>query len=370
MSDRTGPARCWHVDTWPALDRNAWILGLTPGDPFDDNPRYGASLRTASQGKIRRGYGRWLDFLAAQAWLDPLQPPLARVTRARLRAYFGALRAAGNADYTLIGRFSELEAAMKIMAPGQPTAWIRRPKGPTIYATLRKTKRALLVPDAGVLYDWALSIMEAAGWASTARAVLIDWRDGLLLAMFAARARRLRPMAALRIGDELVQREDCYRIDLPAHLVKTGTPDRFDLPTQLTPYIRHYLDVIRPALLQGRQHDALWISHRGDPLTAKAIQHQVTRRTRARFGTGFGPHRFRHAIGTTAPMRDPDHPGVGAELLGISREVLEQHYNRAGQSRAARMMDQTLRRRRARLAQARRVIPAAVARGNGAPARP
>jgi len=26
--------RCWRVDEWPELDRIAWNLALTPGDPF------------------------------------------------------------------------------------------------------------------------------------------------------------------------------------------------------------------------------------------------------------------------------------------------------------------------------------------------
>jgi hypothetical protein len=79
--------------------------GCSPGDPFDDDPHYGAALRPHSREQIRKGCGRWLCFLAARGWLDPLQPPLQRVTRERLRAYFHTLRGAGNADDTIIGRF-------------------------------------------------------------------------------------------------------------------------------------------------------------------------------------------------------------------------------------------------------------------------
>ena len=75
----------------------------------------------------------------------------------------------------------------------------------------------------------------------------------------------------------------------------------------------------------------------------------MTKLTRGRFGIAFGPHRFRHAIATTAPMRDPSHPGVAAGLLGISKEVVEQSYNRAGQSQAAIDFDLAFTRRRTRL---------------------
>jgi hypothetical protein len=33
-----------------------------------------------------------------------------------------------------------------------------------------------------------------------------------------------------------------YRIELTPEQAKTGKPDRFDLPAQLTPYIRHHLN--------------------------------------------------------------------------------------------------------------------------------
>jgi integrase len=141
-------------------------------------------------------------------------------------------------------------------------------------------------------------------------------------------------MALLRVGRELVQRDGRFRIELTPDQVKTGKPDRFDLPDQLTPYIRHYLDAVRPALLRGRLEDAFWINALGGPLTAGAIQSRIFRLSKRRFGKSFGPHRFRHAIGTTAPLRDPRHPGLAAGLLGISAEVLEQHYNRSGQCQA------------------------------------
>ncbi|HYZ24258.1 MAG TPA: integrase, partial [Rhodopila sp.] len=102
-----------------------------------------------------------------------------------------------------------------------------------------------------------------------------DYRDGLLLAVLAARGRRWRSMALLRVGRELILHEDQYRIELPAEQVKTRKPDQFDLPTVLTPYMWHYLAVIRPALLQSESHDALWVSPSGRPWTAGAIHQRV-----------------------------------------------------------------------------------------------
>jgi site-specific recombinase XerC len=337
------PVRCWKLAEWPEQDRAIWVCNCAPGDPYDQPwCHYGGSLRPDSLHKTCKGYGRWLCFLDSRDWLDPLEPPLARVTRRRLRAYFHALRRAGNADYTIIGRFCELTMAMKILAPGADVSWIRRPDGPSIYAILPKRKRALLVPDSKVMFDWAVDMMDDA-------ASPVAFRDGLLLALLAARGRRLRSMTLIRVGEELILRSERYRIELKPWQVKTNKRDHFNLPEVLAPYVRHYLAIARPALLQGQSHDAVWITHYGKPWTAAGIQLRVWKLTRKRFGQGFGPHRFRHALATTATLRLPSHPGLAAGMMGISAQVVNEHYDRASQVEATIQVDAALARRLARL---------------------
>jgi len=203
-------------------------------------------------------------------------------------------------------------------------------------------RRALLVPDSGVLFEWGVDMMDT---ALSARV----YQDGLLVAVFASRGRRLRSMALLRVGHELIRRGDHYRIELTPEQVKTDKRDCFDLPAALTPYVRHHLTAVRPALLRGQLHDALWIGHRGEAWAASGIQHHIRVLTRKRFGLSFGPHRFRHAIATTATLRDPAYPGLAAGLLGITGQVVEEHYDRASQSQAAMMFDEAFARRRDRL---------------------
>jgi hypothetical protein len=53
-----------------------------------------------------------------------------------------------------------------------------------------------------------------------------------------------------------------------------------------------------------------------------------------------------------APVVRHTHPGLAVGVLGISGAVLEEHYNRAGQSQAVTMFDQAAARRRARLRRA------------------
>jgi hypothetical protein len=339
----------WRFDRWPEADRAAWIRDISPGDPFDD-PHYGNTLAEETLKKTRKGYGRWLSFLASRGWFNPDEPALARVTRPRLRAYFRTLLKAGYASATIISLFSDLERALRILAPGNDVAWVRKPDGATIHSLLRKTQRVLVVPHSDVLFAWGLDMMDDAASQSLKSAHLTAYRDGLLIAVFAARGRRLRSMSLLRVDQELRRYEHLFRIQLTPGQVKTRKHDRFNLPAPLTPYVLRYLEVVRPALLRGRSCDAVWITKGGGKLSPSGIQARMLKLSKQRFGTAFGPHRFRHAIGTTAPLRDPANPGVAAGMLGISKEVLEWHYNRAGQSQAttafAKLIDQKRRDRR------------------------
>ncbi|MBU6497089.1 MAG: integrase [Rhodospirillales bacterium] len=333
---------------WRERDREAWIAGTTPGDPFDD-AKCADHLSPSSVAKALRGYDRYQAFLAARGRLDPSADLMALMTERLRRAYFVSMRRAGNAPYTIIGRFAELRMAVRIMAPEADAGQVVRLGGVTVYSLLPKTRRNLLVPDAGVLVAWALGMMDKAMAAPDTLAARLALRDGLILAMLAARGRRLRAMVALCVGQELKEQGDRYMIDLPPHLVKTKKPDRFLLPAELTPYMRHYLAVVRPALLKRHNHAALWPTQSGKPLTAKGFQAMVFRRTRVRFGTEFGPHRFRHALDTTAALRAPDQPELGARVLNISPAVSEAHYNRAGQIEATMMLDTINQRRRKEL---------------------
>ena len=58
--------------------------------------------------------------------------------------------------------------------------------------------------------------------------------------------------------------------------------------------------------------------------------------SKARFGTAFGPHRFRHALATTAARVDRSNTGLAAAVLAVSETVVEGHYNLAKQEHAAR----------------------------------
>ncbi len=335
---KTGARAIWPslpLPEWPEADRQAWRAN-TERSRRHRRPKPADRYADASLHKFAQGYSRWLGFLAAEGRLDPAIPPGDRITEERLDAYFDALQACDNADYTIVGRFQELAAALAILEPGRDWRWVRGPRGGVIPRHLR-TRRQLVVPHPRVLYRWGCKLMDTASSAGASVAAALQFRDGLIIALEAARARRLRSMAGLQLGTELSrQRDGCWGIDLPPSRVKTRQNDSFSLPAHLTPYIDRYLDEVRPFLLHGRESTAVWIGNNGQDLRQKTYGEMYGLRTRQRFKIRFGPHRNRHAAATAGAIDAPHDPTLVARMLGITPGVVSEAYNRAGQTGAAK----------------------------------
>ena len=332
---------CVKPDAWPKADRSLWEAACRPASITEEGGE-AAALRPDSRKKIVKGYGAWLSFLAARGWLVTEETPAQRATRARLAAYFAAMEALNRRPYSILGRFMELRMALKAMAPRVNTAWILAPNGLTIRQILDPAPRAMTIPDAKVLFQWGLKLMDSTKLEDPRRHGLVQFRDGLLIAMLAARGRRLRSMALLRLGQEFIRCGNGYRVELQPSQVKTGKSDSFDLPARLSSYIDIYLQTVRPALLRDHCHNALWVGIDGRPLEAKGIQEMVCKRSKTRFGIAFGPHRFRHSIATTVPLLAPEVPGLASPLLGISKDTVQAHYDRASQVMAVKLFQEML----------------------------
>ncbi len=320
---------------WPQADREAWLANTERGRRHR-RPRRADHYADASLKKFRNGYSRWLGFLAHQEILDHALTPGQRISEERLDAYFDALQAAGNADHTVVGRFRELASALALLEPGQDWRWVRGPRGGVIPRHLR-TKRQLVVPHPRVLYWWGCKLMDTASAAGSNLGAALQFRDGLIISIEAARARRLRSMAGLQVGTELSRQPDGrWRIDLPPNRVKTRRSDSFLLPIQLTPYVDRYLGDVRPFLLRGRESSAMWIGNKGQDLSQKTYGEMYGLRAKQRFKIRFGPHRNRHAAATASAIDAPHDPTLAARMMAITPGVVGEAYNRAGQAGAAK----------------------------------
>jgi hypothetical protein len=325
--------RCLKFIEWPSDHKKAWLAGIEPGDGLDDF-RYGAGLKPRTLSKIEKGYGRWLGFLAHRGLLEVASVPGSPVTAQNIRAYIRLMQALGNRDYTVVGRVVELQLALRILEPSQDFRWLTSPGGTALRSILTMAARRLERYDTRHLYLWGLHLMDTSLVRSPVRR-RVQFRDGLLIAVLASRAPRLRSVTAICFGQHVIRADKGFRLIFGSEDIKTNRPIEYRLPASLTPYIERYLEVERRELLKGQSHDAFWVNWNGDPLGEVGVEKRIRWHSEKKFGKAFGPHRFRHALGTSQAIEDPANPAAGAVILGISPAMVEKHYNVGGQVEAA-----------------------------------
>jgi integrase/recombinase XerD len=209
------------------------------------------------------------------------------VTRERIAAYLVEL-ASVCAPYTQVCRIQELYDAMRVLAGKCDWSWLAQ-----LLATLRcraepvRDKRNRLRP-VGELIQLGRRLMTEAemarGWSAQRRAV--QYRDGLIIAVLAYRPVRLSNLAAIRLGQHLVEQNGLFWIIFSAAETKTHQRYEAIFPEALVPDLNRYLTRHRPELLKGEQKpfpaelDALWVSEVATPLDADSLANRIRKQTR------------------------------------------------------------------------------------------
>jgi integrase/recombinase XerD len=363
VDPKKDPARrCLKVNAWPEADRRAWQAALREGDIFEPA---GIATRWAARTrhKVAVAYGRWLTWLERVGRLDAALGPADRITPTNVRQYIADLQSNGNSSYTVLGRVRDLVNAITAIAPEQDWGWLRR-----LARRLRRTvksvrnKRARVVPSELIL-ALGLELMADADRPSDASMFerASRYRDGLMIALLAARPLRRRNFASIEIGRHLVKVSQRYSLRFDAAETKTGAPIDDFIPIALNIHLERYLFHYRP-FLAGRtgrwknRHPglrppgmSLWVSTYCSAMSEGAIYDQIRKVTRARFGHALNPHLFRDCAATSIATEDPEHVYIVKSVLGHgSLQTSEKYYNHAQSLDATRQFQQfilTLRRR-------------------------
>jgi integrase len=213
-----------------------------------------------------------------------------------------------------------------------------------------RNKRALVIPSDQIL-AFGLELMAEAegpvGGSEFARAS--RYRDGLMIALLAARPLRRRNFAAIEIGRHLLREGDQYVLRFEGEETKTGAAIEDLVPARLTHYLERYLSCYRPFLAgrtelwvdRRRQLNvvgmALWVSTFCSAMSQGAVYEQIRKLTRARFGRALTPHLFRDSAATSIATEDPEHVYVAKSVLGHSSlQTSEKHYIHAQSLQASR----------------------------------
>jgi integrase len=337
--------QCRKLEDWPDLDRRLWNAALMPGDLLEDG---GARSRYSDLSNLTvvTGYGRWLTWLDRQGLLGSRAKPDERITPCRVRDYVTALEAV-NATLTVLSRLQQLRAAAIVMGPQQDWSWISRiiSRVQSRHRPARpKRPRLIAVTE---LFDLGLTLMAGTDREHVAKRKAILYRDGLMIALLAARPLRLRNLLGLVLNDTLVRVRDLWLIQIPAADTKTKEPIELYWPEPLIAPLETYLTCHRIVLGQGygrwtRHIDGvLWLSANGLPMTRHTAYMRIAARTRDGLGRSINPHLFRDCAATSIAIDDPDHIGIASRLLSHrAASTAERYYNHARGVEAARLMQQ------------------------------
>ena len=316
-------------DAWPEADRRAWEAAVRPGDVLEDG---GPASHWAPRTKrtILYGYRRWLGHLAIN---DPDQltsAPMERIHAESIRNYVETL----DASITPAGTFNyvkHLYYAARVMGPERDWAWLGEIARRLEQRVVPTNKRPRMV-SASRLFELGIELMTKAEQADdmVPRTRALLYRDGLIIALLAARPFRRRTFAVIEIGTSLVRVGDGYALVFSPDETKNHRAVETFVPGVLVPYVESYLTAHRPNIFGAGSHQGLWASAKGRPMTEEAIYERVCLHTRDAFGRSINPHLFRDCLATEIAIEDPVNVRIAADMLGhISLETTERYYIQA-----------------------------------------
>jgi site-specific recombinase XerD len=170
-----------------------------------------------------------------------------------------------------------------------------------------------------------------------------DSRDGLMIALLAARPLRIENFATLQIGKHLRATSSGFLLDIPGEETKSGRPIETFVPEMLCPWLSIYLEEYRPNLLRGRQSSYLWVHNTGHSYQPGSLSQRISKLTARALGVAISPHLFRDCAATTIATDDPEHVLIIASILGhTTLKTAERHYNHAQGLEANRRIQATL----------------------------
>ena len=325
------------VAEWPDIDRQLWKAGIEPDDGLGPS-RHADRLSPASSANAKKAYGRFLAVLAENGRLDPSGRPAVRVTRSHAMLFVRALEARKNTHHSIYERMQSLLLALRIMEPASNFKWLT-----DRLDRLHIQRRDIVVFDSQDLEDWGHELMDEALAHADPTYRRVWFRNGLMIAIFATSAPRIRSLASMRLGRQIRRMESgAWELAFSEKDVKTGRPIEHPVRANLWSRIDRYVEVERAEALAGRTHDAFWVGKFGEKLELRAIEGMIRRASKAKFGVAFGTHRFRHSLATTAAYAAPSNPGLAAGALGISEKVLADHYNKARNHHAFLRLQETM----------------------------
>jgi len=335
---------------WPENDRHAWSGALVERGPFNSGPA--AHWAARSRQTIASGYGRWIGRIAVEDPPALLLAPADRMTPERLKQFIAALELEitpnGVANYV-----KHTYDALRVMAPSKDWSWLKNVKAALERKRTPKRKRHR-TPDPLTLLDLGLDLVTRADLSNSGKIGLLEYRDGLIIALLVLVPLRRRNLAGIEIGRNLQRSGDTWVLVFQPSETKNNAALEFDWPVCLHEPLERYLKFVRNRFPSAGDHSGLWPSSRGrEQLCEGQIYNLICRRTQQALGVRVSPHLFRDSDATNLALVDPKNAMMAADLLGHEDfETTRRTYIIAHSAEASRRLASKIEKMRKRLATA------------------
>lgn len=323
---------------WPAADRRKWHQAVGSRAELTSGS-IAAPWAEATRSAIKLSYGRWLGYLNLTEPNVLLRAPARRLSMSRLRAYVAHLRQSAAAS-SCATYLSNLRSIMEAIAPDVSWEWL----GPEIQALRSEGRRRptnhRLVPSHR-LVALGHDLMRECDLRTAGG--LTSFRDGLMIALLAARPIRRRNLIGATIRDHLLVSPAGYGLRFAETETKNRRSLEIPFPRHLVEPMDCYMDEVRPRFPGASTHDGLWPSMWEGPLCGTQACEVLRKRTKAAFGRSINTHLFRSCAATTVRTFAPDHHDIVPHILGqVGDQVVRLHYDRTSTETQSRSLNEII----------------------------
>jgi len=324
------------ISDWPAADQEAWAAAYRRGTGFRAG---GAACRygEVSRKDFVNRYGAFLGFLQRRGCLHPSAGAASQVTPANIDSYLADLNSRVR-SVTAWNAIYKLRMAARLLDPKADFTWLVEIEKDLALVMEPRSKFDRIVFSERLVEAGLTLTIEAEQYATSPFQRAKGIRNGLLIAMLAARPVRVKNYTALDIGTTFRDVGGIWWITVPRANTKSNGGEERPVPDYLNTAIDLYIKQSRTILIGNRTPTtALWISSRtGRRFTSKNLGTLISKITLETIGVDVSPHLFRAAAATTAAVYAGDKPHLASAVLGHSDErIVDNHYKRASSVQAA-----------------------------------
>ncbi|MBC8338702.1 MAG: site-specific integrase [Rhodospirillales bacterium] len=312
---------------WPLSDQQMWQMVIAEGDILD-GCGLGAGWAPTTRNNRKKANGYWLYWLSVAEDLDETVNPMERITPARIGAYIKNLEGSVASSSTFVYILDLLQLA-KAVAPDKDWTWFTNIKNRLWARTKPAKDKTRRIRSSVDLFQLGLDLMDSAAGIKCRYNPLASetqFRDGLMIALLAARPLRLKNLATIEIGLHLIKVDGVYWLRFDADEVKNHKHIEVPVPEILTPLIEQYCAIHRLKLLGTSTSNCFWISRLGRQLSQSTIHYHIKNRTQKAFGVSLSPHLFRDCAATSVAIEDPRHVRIAKNVLGHHSLATTQRY--------------------------------------------